>query len=89
MQNSSSILPKMSKTSTGWTFEYNRSHLSRWANTKQAVEYANGLTGWTVIEIPASGNADITVTPFEFHDRIIVRIPNSGATCFARLKVTK
>jgi autotransporter-associated beta strand protein len=89
MVASRAILPVLAKQPGTWTFEYDRSVLSRPPATTQIVEYGSDLTGWTQVTIPAESNGIVTVTPGTTIDRVKVTLPTPGARCFARLKLVQ
>ena len=87
--SSSTALPALTKSTGSWVFSYNRSVASRPPGSSQIVEYANNLTGWTQITIPATTSGSVTITPLGQMDHVEVTLPALGNSGFARLKVTQ
>ncbi|MCE9608610.1 MAG: DUF2341 domain-containing protein [Chthoniobacter sp.] len=88
MTPSIAILPKLSRPSGNWIFEYDRSTASV-SSTTQVVEYGSDLVGWTAIPVTATSGGAVTITPGSLMDHVTVVIPAGSGKQFVRLKVTK
>jgi autotransporter-associated beta strand protein len=91
------VLPDLVVTDEAFEFSYSRLDLSL-ADTIQAFEFGNALTGWQTVVIPADvgvstvGIATITITDTGSTDSVKVSIPKAaggGGGLFGRLQVTR
>jgi hypothetical protein len=85
----SSIRPDLTQPAAAWSFEYDRSNLSRPPGTIQEVEYGDDLTGWDSLIIPLTSAGNVTVTPGASTDHVRVTLPAMGNRGFVRLKVSQ